>query len=440
MSYLVQEFDQYQETQPSISKQRAANIDNKPVEIFALGQRIDNYEIRRILGKGATGCVYEAYDTVLKRDVAIKALWPDKDTKKLYQEATVLASMRHPSLVTVYGVGVFDEIPYLVLERLYGMTLREYIDDYLSEGGCSVAEALEILASIAEVLQVIHGHRMVHRDVKPSNIMLESGGRVVLLDFGLFARMDDPYIEMSGTPYYMAPETVARIAGTPRAAVDIYALGVIAFELLTGKRPFEGKRIDEVLYKHLREAPPEIVGRHADISEHACQIIHEMLAKDPNDRPPTAGEIGMWLRALQSGEAIREQSPALSILIVDDDPAMAELLCACVQHAAPNARLLRAADGAEALSIFRTQPPQLMIMDVNMPNMSGLELCSYLRSTKLSARTSIIAVSGYDSDTRRQLLAQMGVAAFLGKRQHSHMFITELIERVAELNQMHTTH
>lgn len=434
MSYV--ELENSAETKPSAG----LGLVGKPGELFAAGDTVGGYhqyQIKGVLGRGAMSCVYEAYDPTLERMVAIKALEPGGDSERLHKEAVAIASLRHGSLVSIYGAGEHQGVPYLVMERLYGLTLREYIDTHLAAGGCAVAEALEILAAVAEVLDCIHRHGIVHRDLKPDNIMMETGGRVVLLDFGLFSPIGAAHVEMSGTPYYMAPETVSRGAGMAMPTVDIYALGVIAFELLTGRRPFEGRRIDEVLKKHLSEAPPELAAEHAVVCEHTSRLVHEMLAKDPGDRPPSAVEVAMWLRALQSGETVRERAQELSVLIVDDDPAMSELMSVCVQHVVPEAQIRTASDGAEALTVFRNQPPQMMIMDVNMPRMSGIELCSYLRSTKLSARTAIVAVSGQDDDHRRRRLAQLGVTEFLGKRQQSHRFTSALMNRITAIANMY---
>lgn len=430
-----------EETRPS----KVARIE--PETIFDIGEVVSEiFQVRAILGEGGMGCVYEAYESQLDRSVALKALWADMDPRRLQCEAQVLASLRHPSLVAIHGMGNHRDIPYLILERLRGQTLGHYaatlLDDPIApspehrraaqfERANRVERVLDILLPIAEALEYIHGEGVVHCDLKPANIMITDTGRVVLLDFGLHgAALDEPG-RIRGTPHYMAPELVVQPDRADTPAIDIYALGVIAYELLTGHPPFDGRHAIEILRKQVRGAIPSLDRECRYVSEHLCRLINEMLAKDPNERPSTAGEVALWMRALRDGVRRSKRSMELSVLIADDDPEMLQLLSACVEFATPQARIRTVSDGAQALAMFQVECPQVLIVDIDMPRMGGIELCEHLYRTGMLSAMSVVPVSGRIDDTITQLLATWGIPAVLDKRQHSHQFLTELMTRLA---------
>lgn len=387
------------------------------------------YHVRQLIGQGGMAQVYEAYDPLLKRSVAIKASRPHVARGWLHSEAQTLASLRHPALMTIHGMGTHRDIDYIVLERLYGLTLRTHLKQRQASRPFAIDEALEILVSLADVLAYVHKNNIVHRDLKPENVMLEGNRRVVLLDFGIVAAAHtQEHTTLSGSPHYMAPEIVTTDgAASHSAAVDIYALGVVAYELLSGKRPFRGTSATEILDKHINEEVPDLRAIRPDVPEQLSRLVAEMLAKRPDDRPASADVVTLWLRALQRGRAPERVASDLDVIIVDDDPDMMNLVAGCVEHAAPTAHIRTAVNGLEAVQLFHDKPPDLLLFDIHMPKMTGVELCMYLVGTHLADKTELVGVSAHATDDDRYLLKRLGVASVLNKRVPATQLLTKLI-------------
>jgi eukaryotic-like serine/threonine-protein kinase len=268
--------------------------------LFPIGELIDgNYEVRALLGEGGMGQVLEAYDHALRRYVALKASWPHLDGAALRREARSLAAVRHPGVVGVYGVGEHRGMPYVVLERVFGDDLQSVIDAYARRReDVPVNDALALLVQLADGLAAVHGVGLAHRDVKPSNVMLARGGRVVLTDFGL-AATDEDSEPMIGTPAYMAPEAIAdKIDAHEAFFLDIYALGVVAYQLLSGHPPFVGDRA-HVVALQLGTVAPDLRTLRAGIPASLALLVDEMLARDPHARPPTMQAVAWRLRGVR---------------------------------------------------------------------------------------------------------------------------------------------
>ena len=401
------------------------------VELLAIGEEIaDTYLVLGILGRGAMACVYEAYDTELERAVAIKVAWPHVEPRHLRAEAHTLAALRHPSLVTAHGMGTHRGIPYLVMERLTGQTLAHYLRGYAGHRAGSVETILDILLAIAETLQYLHAHSVIHRDLKPSNIMLTDDGRVVLMDFGLQADTEEDRARVRGTPHYLAPEAVMDPEHSASSALDIYALGIIAFEMLTGRPPFDGRHPIEILRKQVAAALPTIDQHCRDLSKHLCHLLSEMLVKDPRQRLSEAGEVALWLRALLRSMQRRKRDETFSVLIADDDADMVGLLSACVEFAVPHARIRTVMDGAQAWAMFEVEMPDVLIVDIDMPRMGGLELCQLLQHVERLDAMTVLPVSGRLDHRVDQELAQLGIASPIPKRQNCHDFLAQLSEQL----------
>jgi len=273
-------------------------------DVFRVGDVLsETYEIRGVLGQGGMGQVFDAYDRLLNRSVAIKVAWPTFDTIAVRKEAQALAAIRHPCIIAVFACGIHDGTEYVVMERISGVNLETHIRRRTNGGKpFLVPEALEVLATLADGLAVVHRSGIAHRDVKPDNVMLAPGGRVVLMDFGVFA----PEFEMgthtgaSGSPAYMAPETISGSIGQGGGfLVDVYAFGVIAFELLTGELPFPGATARDVLLKHLAAQVPSVRDKRPDVPPAFDALMKQLLAKDPFERPQSMEEVAHRLRKLR---------------------------------------------------------------------------------------------------------------------------------------------
>jgi eukaryotic-like serine/threonine-protein kinase len=294
------------------------------------GSRIGAYEIRERVGRGGMGIVYRARDTRLHRDVAVKVLLPavtdDPDRlARFAREARILASLNHPRIAQIYGLEESEDVSALVMELVEGPTLA----DRIARGAIPSEEALGIAKQIADALEAAHDQGIVHRDLKPANVKVRPDGTVKVLDFGLAKAVDragapapglsiSPPITMPhptragpilGTAAYMSPEQARGLPVDPRT--DIWAFGVLLFEMLSGRRPFEGADLTEVLSAVLR-AEPDWNALPPQGPSRMRQVIRACLQKDPRQRIAHAQDLRLALDGAfdaASGDARSEVAP-----------------------------------------------------------------------------------------------------------------------------------
>jgi serine/threonine-protein kinase len=381
---------------------------------FAVGDVIGGtLVIRGLLGKGGMGQVFEAYDQSLHRIVAVKVAWPHA-VASVRDEAQALAALRHPSIIAVYGVGTHAGVEYVVMERIHGLTLEAHLQQRRRERSrLAMTEVIRLLLAIADALAFVHAAGIAHRDVKPDNVML-AGQRVVLTDFGIFrpeSRLSHEAI-LLGSPLYMAPETIRQAVGVGEAwLVDIYALGVVAFELLTGMPPFSGKNEIAVFEQQLTAPPPDPMLLRPDTPPRLAQLTQSMLAKDPRARPQGADEVAWQLRRL-STEA---NDDSFRVVVAEDNPATAKIVRAVVESAVPEAEVYVAPDGAAALQLVQRWRAPLVVVDLNLPGMSGVELCMRLRESDLTSGCTVLCTSAQTDDSQIARLREIGLRWFAPK-------------------------
>jgi eukaryotic-like serine/threonine-protein kinase len=386
---------------------------------FAMGELVaGTYEILRVLGVGGTGTVYEAHDRALNRHVALKVPRSSSPELSLRKEAQALAAIRHPSMVTVHAILNHRGIELIVMELIRGTTLYDRIQKHVRAGTqFTMREVLDMLIGIAEGLAAVHASGISHRDVKPANIMLAPGERTVLMDCGSFTPESERLETVAASPEYMAPEIHAATVD-PRAGhlVDLYALGVIAYELLTGRPPYRGSNALDTLGAERTDIPAELAA-----------LIVEMLAKEPADRPQGSEDVLGRLRAARARQD-RRAGAKFTVLIVDDDRDFAETMRALVRAAVPDADVNVARDGAAALASLTKQVPTVMLLDLNMPRMNGLELCMAMRGAGVGAECEIISVNGAVTAKDRDQLLQLGVRQTLTKTPAISRTIVDLMK------------
>ncbi|HTJ44685.1 MAG TPA: serine/threonine-protein kinase [Kofleriaceae bacterium] len=258
----------------------------------------DAYAVRSILARGGMGAVYAADDLELQRPVAIKTM---RDGAVLRREARALAQVHHTNVVAVHRVGAHRDVTFMVMERLYGTPLSEHIAARRQRSrGFELDDALAILCGIADGLTALHRAGIAHLDLKPANVILCAGGRVVLVDLGIMvpeviAGDRDP----CGTPFYMAPELIDRALVPGRACrADVYSFGALAHELIAGDPPFPGTERAAVLARHLVEPPPDLCAIRSDLPHRLGELVRACLSKLAADRPETAEELAWELRAI----------------------------------------------------------------------------------------------------------------------------------------------
>src|SRR5690348_13932472 len=254
---------------------------------IATGTRLGQYEVQDMLGQGAMGVVYRADHSELERTGAVKvmqAITPDPGTVARFRhEAQAIAKLRHPNIVDVYDFGEFDGTPYMIVEYVPGGSLSSR----MSQGQLDHATALKYLRGIAAGLDYAHQHGVVHRDVKPANVLLTDDDATVLADFGLAKLLQGSSLKSmtgvtTGTPAYMAPEQVTGSKVGP--ASDRYSLATIAYEMLTGVIPFDGEALMELLYAQVHRLPVLPSARLPDLGPAVDEVIMRGLAKDPDAR------------------------------------------------------------------------------------------------------------------------------------------------------------
>jgi serine/threonine-protein kinase len=290
-----------------------------------VGKTIAHFRIDRLLGQGGMGSVYQATDVNLERQVALKVMHPHLSAqepfqKRFLQEARAAASLDHPGLVRVLSFDLVDGQLILVMEFVTGGSLRDYLNRLAEEGKTvEMPEAISYSRQIADALHYAHQQGMTHRDIKPDNILmkpnLESEGyRPLITDFGLAKLAESNLHSMSGQPVgtyaYMSPEQAA--AERVDARADIYSLGIMLFELVVGRLPYQPRSITEAIRMHTREPLPKPSELRPGISTELERVIIKSLAKNPNDRYQTAGEMSRELQRLTQPEASKPVEPPVS--------------------------------------------------------------------------------------------------------------------------------
>jgi len=334
---------------------------------FAVGDVLgDTYELRELLATGDEHDLFDGYDRQLGRDVSIKLVTGSTPRDNLRREARMLAPLTHPGIATIYGYGSSGSAEYLVTERVHGTTLAEFRDLRASRGGLSIAEATSILIGIAEALAVMHANGYVHGRLTANAVVLASDGRIVVRD---------PMIVGEVVP-----------GETGDASNDMTALGFLAYQLFTGN-VWLGESVHSVAM------PVE-----------ASRILAELLPAD-GSKPPSAVEIATRLRG---GRRVVESSRPLTIVIADDDEDIRNLLSLALRAAVPHASVHLAADGVAAIDLVEKHRPDLLLLDLEMPRLDGIGVCTFVRGTYSIDEIAICVMSKHAAQNRA-VLARLGV-------------------------------
>ena len=260
------------------------------------GQKInDRYQIIKSIGEGGMANVYLAYDTILDRDVAVKVLRGDladdeKFVRRFQREALSASSLSHPNIVEVYDVGDDNGQYFIVMEYIDGKNLKDLLK---KRGKLTVSEVVDIMSQIADGLSVAHDSYIIHRDIKPQNIMILENGLVKITDFGIAMAMNATQLTQTnsvmGSVHYLPPEQASGKGSTLKS--DIYSMGILMYELLSGTLPYRGDNAVEIALKHLKEPLPSIREEFPDIPQSVENIILKAAAKNPKNRYSDAREM-----------------------------------------------------------------------------------------------------------------------------------------------------
>ena len=278
-----------------------------------VGHKIGPYELRSLLGSGGMGAVYEGIHEILEQERAVKVMSAHLASHSGFvslfrREAMLAAKLRHRNVVQIHDVGEENGRNFIVMERLTGRTLRDVVK---AESPLGVERVIHILEQLADALDYAHSQRVSHRDVKPANIFVDSSDHVTLVDFGIARAADGTHLTITtgiGTPEYMAPEAFDDEILGPDAdpyelgvGTDLYAIGVVAYELIAGRVPFTGRTPQSVAYNQVHRPPPPIRSLRAGLPDAIEPVLVRQLSKHPADRYPTACDFVANLR-----EAVRQ--------------------------------------------------------------------------------------------------------------------------------------
>jgi len=299
-------------------------------EYFRSGSEVSNYTIARTIGVGGMGVVYLARDRDLERDVALKFLSPnllkdDMYIQRFRNETLAVARLNHPKIVTIYHVGEFNSIPFFAMEYIEGNSLRNVI----GSEQLSLEFALKIIGWLCDALSHAHAHNIVHADLKPENIILTNTDSLKVLDFGLATGVETASLErqkIEGTIHYMSPE---HVSGTDLScASDLFSLGIVLYEMLTGIRPFEGDSAAKVIYAVLHEDPRPVREIRHDIPSWLESLLMSLLAKDIASRPASMNELKevisspesrVNLNLTKAKQVVRKNVTVLDLLNMSND-------------------------------------------------------------------------------------------------------------------------
>src|SRR5690348_2580727 len=300
---------------------------SNPLEGTTLGTGM----LRKPLGAGGMGAVYLARQMRPIRDVAVKVLQPNVATQQEFlvrfrREADVIARLDHVNIMPIYEYGEQNGLAYLVMPYLTGGSLR---DKLIQRGSLPIGEVLIYIEQAAAALDYAHAQRIIHRDIKPGNFLFHADGRLVLADFGIAHMLRDSGstdVTLTGTgqflgsPEYMAPEMVYGEPVDPRT--DIYELGIVLFQMLSGRVPFQGSSVYTIATKQVQEPPPPLYQINPAISPAVDAVVRKAIAKQRDDRYRSAGELAQALRtAIITPSAVAIDVPAsLSTLLASPPP------------------------------------------------------------------------------------------------------------------------
>ncbi|MCC7541375.1 MAG: serine/threonine protein kinase [Deltaproteobacteria bacterium] len=390
---------------PEPSQSADAELDDPPAGSLLNGI----YQVRELLGEGGMARVYEAFDHELRRVVAIKVPRSVEAAPYLVEEARALATIRHPSLVTVHAIGRIDDRPYLVMERIRGLPLSDHIDRR-SEAGqrFSIEEVVTLGEAIAEGLAAIHRAGVAHRDVKPSNVML-SGSRVVIMDFGLVLpeyEAGSPRM-IVGSPAYMAPELVLnQMARGAAFLADLYSLGVLLFELLTLDLPFAGATPTELAMQHVKQPVPDVRRLRPDTPAPLASLVGELMAKEPAARPQNADEVVWRIRRVRSEKEVPRFSRR--VLVVSSERRSRAQLRRLIETGFADVEVVEVNAIDDALRRLGHAPFDVLLIDLGTDVGSAMELCMVVAGTPELERCGLVAV-GHVGPSDRALLERLGV-------------------------------
>jgi two-component system LytT family response regulator len=380
------------------------------VDLVASGTLIAHYRVVSPLGQGGMGAVYLADDTRLGRRVALKVLPPEfaADPDRMHrfvQEARLASALTHPNVATIFEIGQQGELWFLAMEYVEGRPLAQRI----LEGPLKISELVQIGMQVADALDDAHSKGIIHRDIKPANLMITPRGHVKVLDFGLAklqadgkGREETQLLTSAGlvvgTVDYMSPEQA--LGRDVDYRTDIFSLGVVLYEMATGRLPFSGSTPSETMARILQAQPDAIARFNYEVPEGLERVVRKCLEKDRERRYQSARELLVDLKNLErdsgSEQAVATGSSAqqrsrIGAVIVDDEELARHLLREYLASSREIDILAECANGFEAVKAISERKPDLVFLDVQMPKLDGFEVLELI-----DRDVAVIFVTAFD--------------------------------------------
>jgi serine/threonine-protein kinase len=400
------------------------------------------YRLLDEVGRGGMGAVFRARDESLDRVVAVKFLLPELEAdpallERFRREAKAMASVRHGNVLQIFAFGRQGPTAFFVMEYIDGRSVDDLLDQARDNSEfLPLGQALRLLAQAADGLEAVHRAGVVHRDVKPANIMVEAGtDRAVIMDFGIGKRYgaDDGKrtFTTSGTPAYMAPEIVSglAIAAEDDFRSDIYAFGVTAFEVLTSSLPFDAETWVDLCVKHVTQEPPAPSARRSNIPPEVDAIVLRCLAKEPRERFAGCAQLRDALRAQLRELPSRRPTPlpprvaersrlrrnvvsgvvrTARVIAADPDASFRYAVYQAAHDVFPECRFLAAKTNAKALELAGEMPPSLLFAPLEDAGLNGLELVASLAAQHDLRRLKVVLTAERVTADERRMLQGLG--------------------------------
>lgn len=388
-----------------------------------VGTRLAAYQIEELVGRGGMGVVYRAEHLHLRRSVALKLLDPEladdaSFRERFLRESRIAAGIHHPNIVTIYDAGEADGLLYIAMRFVQGTNLADVLED---EGALEPSRALAIVSQIAQALDAAHALGVVHRDVKPGNVLIE-GERCYLTDFGLTRHISSKTGltakgQFVGTIDYMPPEQIE--SGAVDGRSDVYSLGCLLYHALAGSVPYEKDSDVSVIYAHLQERPPSLLAKSHGLPDALDAVIAKALAKRKEDRYARCSELVAAARAAFAAPA--EDSPPAAprvpanvrkVLVADDEPRIRAMVRVSLGE---RFEVLEAGDAETALALARDARPELAFVGWELPDRAGAEVCRALRADGDTAPMKIVAMASRGDAAGDAELLSAGADDYLRK-------------------------
>ena len=377
------------------------------------------YRVIDELGEGAMGVVLRGRDEQLERDVAIKLIRPERARRANFQhdflaEARTMARISHPNVVQIFDFGWEQDTPFFAMELVEGEDLETHHAN--AEYRLDPERAIAMMLGICRGVEAIHNAGACHRDLKPNNVLVAGDGRVLVSDLGLTATSAEHDARtVVGTPGFVAPEVIldGPTTGPMALRADVYALGAVAYELLCGQPAFLGETAVDVLQAQLKGEFLPLAAHDAALGPPFDHIVAQALAPDPRDRLPSASEL---LLRLETAAAQRlDPTFGRRIVVVDDDAFVRRFIARLLALKMPNTVVECVSNGREALHGLSNGGAAVLITDVEMPGLGGVELVQLVRGLERFDETAIIVVTARAGPAAWSRLRACGADAFLMK-------------------------